>query len=429
MIHKIKPQQCLDMILLRCGSFFTLKENLIMYMVRLSFFFLISALLLSGHALANNNLNQIQKNIAEQINKINQQKKEQTQLQNELKQQEQTIANHYNQLEKVQNDLTNLTKQVKNSETEIAQLTQKQSLLKKQLSKQLLQAFKIKRSNLFDLIFDPSQNQRNERIIQYYAYLNKQKQTLLLELQETNKEIIQKQNLLQQNLLAQQELADQVKKEHADLLAQQTKRQKTLSVLQSSMQQNQTKLNQLKAEEKNLKNRLKEAEEANRLAANIERQKAAEIAQKEKQNNYKPTIEEKSLLTRVSGLGSPSRQYSWPVQGSLLHRFGEKINSELYWKGLVIRASEGTPVKSISAGKVILANWLEGYGFIVAIDHGKGDMSLYAYNQRLIVKTGQTIAKNQTIAYVGNSGGQATSALYFEIRREGKPLDPRRWLK
>jgi len=102
---------------------------------------------------------------------------------------------------------------------------------------------------------------------------------------------------------------------------------------------------------------------------------------------------------------------------------------ELRWKGLVIDAKEGNKVKAIADGRVILANWLQGYGFIVAIEHGKGDMTLYGYNQRVLVNVGDKIEAGQDIALVGTTGGQGNSSLYFEVRRDGKALDPSEWLK
>ena len=96
---------------------------------------------------------------------------------------------------------------------------------------------------------------------------------------------------------------------------------------------------------------------------------------------------------------------------------------------MVINDKEGTQVKAIKNGRVLLASWLQGYGFVVVLEHGKGDMSLYGYNQRVLVDVGDSVQSGQAIALVGSSGGQNTPSLYFEIRRDGKALDPSGWLK
>lgn len=107
-----------------------------------------------------------------------------------------------------------------------------------------------------------------------------------------------------------------------------------------------------------------------------------------KGTTYKPTESERSLMSRTGGLGSPRGQAFWPVRGPLLHRYGEQLQGELRWKGMVIAASEGTEVRAIADGRVILADWLQGYGLVVVVEHGKGDMSLYGYNQSALVSVG-----------------------------------------
>lgn len=85
---------------------------------------------------------------------------------------------------------------------------------------------------------------------------------------------------------------------------------------------------------------------------------------------------------------------------------------------MVIAASEGTEVRAIADGRVILADWLQGYGLVVVVEHGKGDMSLYGYNQSALVSVGTRVRAGQPIALVGSSGGQGRPSLYFEIRRQ-----------
>jgi septal ring factor EnvC (AmiA/AmiB activator) len=118
----------------------------------------------------------------------------------------------------------------------------------------------------------------------------------------------------------------------------------------------------------------------------------------------------------------------WPVRGRVEHRFGEQLQGELRWKGLVIDAPEGTEVKAIADGRVLMADWLQGYGLVVVIEHGKGDMSLYGYNQSALVSVGAQVKAGQPVALVGTSGGRGTPSLYFEIRRQGKAVNPLPWL-
>ena len=89
----------------------------------------------------------------------------------------------------------------------------------------------------------------------------------------------------------------------------------------------------------------------------------------------------------------------------------------------------GTPVKAVSRGRVAYAEWLRGFGLLIIVDHGDGYMSLYGHNQALLKEVGQTVARDEVIAEVGDSGGQATPGLYFEIRKNGSAVNPSGWIK
>ena len=120
---------------------------------------------------------------------------------------------------------------------------------------------------------------------------------------------------------------------------------------------------------------------------------------------------------------------SLPVRGVLANRFGApRLNGGLVWKGIFIRAATGTEVKAIAAGRVVFADWLRGFGNIIILDHGGGYMSLYGDNETLLKKVGERVHGGDGIAEVGNSGGNAESGLYFELRDQGVPLDPLKWV-
>lgn len=119
---------------------------------------------------------------------------------------------------------------------------------------------------------------------------------------------------------------------------------------------------------------------------------------------------------------------AYPVKGEVQGRFGAERPDGGVWRGIVLRASEGTPVKAIAAGKVVYANWLKGFGNMVIVDHGQQYMSIYAYNQSLLKSVGDAVTAGQSIATVGATGGQVESGLYFEIRHNGAPVNPLLWL-
>ena len=134
-------------------------------------------------------------------------------------------------------------------------------------------------------------------------------------------------------------------------------------------------------------------------------------------------------LPDAAGDGSPFSQLkgrlNLPVRGELRNRFGSpREDSGLSWKGLFIAAPAGQEVKAIAAGRVVFADWLRGFGNLLIIDHGDGYMSLYGNNESLYKQVGAAARGGETVAAVGNSGGNTDSGLYFEIRHQGKAFDP-----
>ena len=118
-----------------------------------------------------------------------------------------------------------------------------------------------------------------------------------------------------------------------------------------------------------------------------------------------------------------------PVAGRILESYGEVRAGGLRWQGDLFATQRDAPVHAVSSGRVVYADWLAGLGLLIIIDHGGGYMSLYGHNARLYESVGQSVTAGQTIAQAGDSGGGARPELYFEIRKDGKPLDPRVWLR
>ena len=119
-----------------------------------------------------------------------------------------------------------------------------------------------------------------------------------------------------------------------------------------------------------------------------------------------------------------------PVRGKIAATFGSRRKAGGFrWQGVMIRAKQGTDVKTVSHGRVAFADWLRGFGLMVIIDHGDGYMSLYGHNESLYVETGDWVEAGDVVAAVGKSGGQKRSGLYFEIRTNGKPTNPLRWCR
>jgi len=118
----------------------------------------------------------------------------------------------------------------------------------------------------------------------------------------------------------------------------------------------------------------------------------------------------------------------WPVRGQVQGRFGMPRPDGGVWRGVLLRAAEGTPIAAVAAGTVVYANWLRGFGNLIIVDHGEQYLSVYAYNQSLLRQVGDQVRTGDRIAEAGATGGLADSGLYFEIRHQGNPVDPVPWL-
>ena len=125
---------------------------------------------------------------------------------------------------------------------------------------------------------------------------------------------------------------------------------------------------------------------------------------------------------QVGGLG-------WPTSGALLAGFGATMPDGRNSDGLLIGAGAGSPVKAVADGQVVYAEWMTGYGLLLIVDHGNGYMSLYAHNDALLKDVGATVKRGESLGTVGSSGGQGRPALYFELRRNGAPVNPGTWLR
>ena len=135
-----------------------------------------------------------------------------------------------------------------------------------------------------------------------------------------------------------------------------------------------------------------------------------------------PRVVANAPAPKVGGLG-------WPLSGSLLARYGGRLPDGRTSNGVLIGAAAGSNITAVADGTVVFSDWMTGYGMILIVDHGNGYMSLYAHNETLLRDAGARVRRGEVVARVGNSGGQGVPALYFELRHNGRPVNPSTWLQ
>ena len=173
-----------------------------------------------------------------------------------------------------------------------------------------------------------------------------------------------------------------------------------------------------------------------------QQQLLAELGQRQRQGGLELTQleQERERLDKVLAsiisrqqLSQPfkSRQGKlvWPVAGKVLFNFNDQ-NSEtrLRWQGMFIAVEAGTTVNAAHDGRVIFANWLNGYGLLAIVDHGDQFLTLYAHNSAILRQEGETVLAGEPLALSGESSAQQTDGVYFEVRHQGKPQNPAAWL-
>ena len=139
-----------------------------------------------------------------------------------------------------------------------------------------------------------------------------------------------------------------------------------------------------------------------------------------------------SKLRKTPGKLPSLGSFLWPAKGKVVSFFGRQkhptFDTYVNKKGIEIKAREGSPIRSVSAGKVVYADWLKGYGLVVIVDHTNGFYSLYAHASKLLVAEGNAVTMGQMIGHTGETGVTEDDTLYFELRKGTTPIDPLKWL-
>lgn len=333
----------------------------------------------------------------------------------EISRQQQALNNRQKELDSLQNALkkqevgiSSLESQIKNTKSElvvananIAKLKQKITALETQQTQQTAKLAQLIKTYYATQRATASSNILNngveeDRISQYYQHLAKARSQTIQQLELTQTELNESEKQLQLERDQIASLLEQQTQKRDTLAKTQSERRSTVGKIQKSISGDKVYLAELQRNETRLQ---------------------AEIAKAAKRN-----------AVLMDGLAPQKGKLPWPVKGKILHAFGTRQSGQIDWKGLVIDANYGQNVKAVYSGTVVFAEYLRGYGLVVLLDHGKGDMTLYGFNQSLLKKEGDKVTAGETIALAGNTGGQSQPALYFEIRRNSKAEDPTRWL-
>ncbi|MDO6425597.1 peptidoglycan DD-metalloendopeptidase family protein [Thalassotalea sp. 1_MG-2023] len=360
---------------------------------------LFSPVLYAQETATDEQLDQVKKAIKKEKSTIKEVDQERERLLKQLQSDELAISQQTKSLRNTDKKLDNTQQTLHRLTKEKQQLTNKKQQQEALLAKQLRAAYSTGHHDYLKLILNQENPGKVQRTVSYYQYLNTAR---IKEIEAFQSTITQLNEVEQQQLLQQQQLAQLKKKQQEDkqaLEAGKQRREKTVNALNNQLMSAKQQLEKLEAEEESL------------VAA------LARIARLSKQD------------FSLSGLSSLRGKLNWPVNGRINRSFGSRKQGYLKWKGVLLAAPSGKTISTIHHGVVLFSDWLKGYGLVTVIDHGDGYMSLYGHNQALLKSVGDRVETGEPIALVGQSGGQNQSALYFEIRHNGKAVNPKLWCR
>lgn len=255
---------------------------------------------------------------------------------------------------------------------------------------------------------------------------------------------IEKRQQQQQVLLLEQQ------QQRQQVLAQLGKKLKTQRQEAESLQRSEKRLGSLidqlvtqsraraREEARRKAERLKKPKTPSRSSASSQKQRqqervesieSTERARTQRQNKAERNEQEPVDIGAVSHFNTLKGRLRLPVRGEILHRFGTaRAEGGGLWKGVFIRAADAAEVKSIAPGRVVFAEPLRGFGALIIIDHGDGWLSVYGNNQTLLRRVDDVVKAGDAIATVGHDGVSPETGLYFELRQQGRTLDPLGWV-
>jgi murein hydrolase activator len=347
-----------------------------------------------------------------------------------------------------------LKKQLENQQSNLNQLRSEREALasaKKQQEGQVEQhlsaAYRLGNQSAIKWVLNQENPAEMARHLKYFEYVIQARHRQIAQFQHT----IGRLNELEPAIAAEhQSLLDnqrQLEAEKQALFESSQTRKRTLAALESAIDSKDQALKQQEQARKDLQAVMaKVTQVAAKLPALSEPEKPSPALKPAKvpstesaKSGTSAQAQAASPVTDTTAPGATPRRgpfsaqkglLPWPASGRVTNRYGSaRVEGKVSWDGIYIEGALGAPVRAVHRGRVVFADYLRGHGLLIILDHGGGYLSLYAHNQSLNKSVGDAVESGQVIATLGNTGGQPTAGLYFELRYNGQPTDPKPWLR
>jgi septal ring factor EnvC (AmiA/AmiB activator) len=317
-----------------------------------------------------------------------------------------------------------------------------------QLDRLLREQHRLSLRDPLHLLLEGDDPNRLARETGHLGYLARDAEASVAQLQARRLELASLHSETEEKRAELAELAEEEAKDRLALEKEQARRKRALDQLGREIAGQRQSIARLERDDQRLgalidqiskvlaEQARKDAERARRLA---EKEAAARRTPREskdpKRRDEERTSPPIAAITPQNGgnFGQKKGKLNLPVDGKIVSNFGSPRRGDggaagPTWKGLFLRAAPGTPVRSVGDGQIVFADWLRGFGNLLVIDHGGGYLSIYGNNESLLRNVGDRVVVGDLVASVGNSGGNETPGLYFELRFQGRPFDPLSWV-
>ncbi len=319
-----------------------------------------------------------------------------------------TLKDLNQQRRKVEKDLNDQLKRKKQIEAEMAQ----ESKIIDEITRQMIEQSALKDRPDWLGNSDPNHRMRVDVMLEMLAQQSAESYKRL-EAQQAKLSAVVKESRVSGETL--RKTVSKERQQQDLLAAERAARQKKVVRLEKGLIAKEKNLKQLQADEKRLTT----------LMVNLEKQ--AKVVKKG--NAKEENSEENQPVKAVAS--APASVSGLPVVGKIAARYGQKRaegGAGDTWKGMVFSVSSEVPVKAVRSGKVVFSDYLRGYGNLLIIDHGGGYYTVYGNNASMNKDIGDSVKAGEIISHVGSKESDL-SILYFELRHNGKPIDPAGWLK
>lgn len=380
----------------------------------------------ASHCLAQNpkdELSGVKREIKVKKQLITKSRKVEAVISTELKEINRNLVQKESDLGRLNNDLRNVEHSLGRIGGDIGRVTAEANLKRTEIERRLTSLYKAGELGALRMFFSAESFPQIAENIRYMRSILDNDKRIFVEYNQKIEELKKLKSDLERDASKKERIMIGIEQKKREIEQDKLKKSDYLVKVRQDRKSYEASLKELQANASRLQSMMERLDALSRRKLSSRHEKPG--------SKLKPLAELPPVPDR--GFASQKGRMSLPVRGAILESFGKhkhpEFNSYTFSKGLSISAGSGADIKSIYEGSVIFADYFKGFGNMIIVDHGGGYFSLYAHASRLAKKVGANVSRNETIASVGDVDSTKGPILYFEIRHQGRPVDPAGWVR